>query len=285
LTRKYLVVVRAGPKSLHPRLLRENPSRDWDCCVNWWAAPLEGLGAEYYVTGGDTKFEGLEMFLASQKAELPYRYILAVDDDVYFRPGDLSRLFARCDQAGLYLAQPALRWSSFFSHVVLLRNAACALRKVTFVEVMAPCFSAAALKALRHTFTLNKSTYAIDWAWTAECLGEHDLHVVDEIGMLHTKPIDRGRGAFYMMMRSRGIDPDADAKKVFAMYPDVEFRAATCREGHVFRGGIPRLAAPAIMRTVERVKALAEAAQFLRVKWRGGLRKLRALFEGSAERR
>ncbi len=172
----------------------------------------------------------------------------------------------------------------FFSHRVCLRNAACAVRKVTFVEVMAPCFSAAALKDLRRTFTLNKSTYAIDWAWTAECLGKHGLHVVDEIGMLHAKPIDRGRGAFYMKLRSAGIDPDDDAKKVFAMYPGGELRAITCRDGHVFRGGIPRRLAPAVMRAVDRAKVLAEAAQVMRMKWRGGLRKLRALLEVSARK-
>ena len=37
--RPNLLFVRAGDQSLHPRLIAEDPQRNWDCCVSWYIAP------------------------------------------------------------------------------------------------------------------------------------------------------------------------------------------------------------------------------------------------------
>ena len=239
-SRPYLVLFRAGRDSLHDLILGQDPQRNWDCCVNWYLEGQPNGGAELYFTGGDNKFEGLVEFLRRTGLTDHYEYVLALDDDLLFRPAEVSRYFDICRANALYLSQPALMWRSHFSHYVTLRNPTCRLRKVTFIEVMAPCFSRQALRELHGTFLYTKSTYGIDWAWSAEVGGSRSFHVVDEIPILHARPIDRGQGAFYRKLREWGVNPDSDNASVFARYPDFERVYETCRTGHAAASWVPR---------------------------------------------
>jgi hypothetical protein len=159
LRRPYLVFVRAGADSHHQRLLRENPHRNWDCCINWYIEPPDESVAEYYWPGGQTlnKLEGFAEFRAQLPAAWPYRYVLLLDDDVYLSPGEISHFFTLCDYYGTYLSQPALRWFTHTTLNSLVRNPVCVLRRVSFVEGMAPCFSAGALNELIYTFRWTRS--------------------------------------------------------------------------------------------------------------------------------
>jgi hypothetical protein len=241
------VFFRAGRNSLHEQLLAQDPRRNWDCCVNWYLEGQPDGRAELHFTGGDNKFEGLVEFLRGSGSAGHYEYILALDDDLLFRPGDVSRYFDICRANALYLSQPALLWRSHFSHYLTLRNPVCRLRKVTFIEVMAPCFSRLALRELRETFLYTKSTYGIDWAWSAEAGGRRSFHMIDEIPMLHTRPIDRGQGAFYRKLREWGVDPDSDNASVFARYPDFAPVFKTCRTGHAAAAWVPRRTPAAVL--------------------------------------
>ncbi len=49
--RPYLVFVRAGPKSFHSQHIREDPERNWDCCVSWYSNPGYDGGAERSTSG------------------------------------------------------------------------------------------------------------------------------------------------------------------------------------------------------------------------------------------
>ena len=63
--RPYLVFVRAGLKSFHAQHIREDPDRNWDCCVSWYSAPGNDGGAERSTTGGLNKFDGLDVNLTA----------------------------------------------------------------------------------------------------------------------------------------------------------------------------------------------------------------------------
>ena len=158
-TRPYLVFIRAGAESLHRRLLRENLERNWDSCINWYIPPRTEALAEYYTPNGQTlnKLEGFLAFRKQAPKVWPYRYVLLLDDDVYLSPGEISRFFALCDSYGTYLSQPALQWFTHTTLKSLVRNPVCTLRRVSLVEGMAPCFSAAALDELIHTFSWTRS--------------------------------------------------------------------------------------------------------------------------------
>ena len=54
--------------------------------------PAEQL-AEYYCAGGFNKLDGFLEFWKQRPNPWPWRYVVLLDDDVYLRPGDLSRLF------------------------------------------------------------------------------------------------------------------------------------------------------------------------------------------------
>jgi hypothetical protein len=253
--RPYLLFVRAGDKSLHPRLIAEDPQRNWDCCVSWYIPPRPEQLAEVYSQGGFNKLDGFLEFWRQRPQSRDYRYVMLIDDDVYLRPGDLSRFFTLCEHYQTYLSQPALRWFTHTTLNALVRNPACVLRRVTFVEVMAPTFSAAALQALIPTFGMTRSTWGTDVAWAGTVAGQHPIYVVDAITMDHTRTGDGRPTAFYRKLTQMGVDPGEELRRVQAMYP--AFRASrTLATGHVFRPGIPRFAAPALLWLFERLKII-----------------------------
>jgi hypothetical protein len=275
-SRPYLAFFRAGANSFHTRILEEDPNRNWDCCVSWYGSKrMENL-AEVYTDGGDNKFEGFEIFLSETGGCTNYQYVFVIDDDVLFSPGDVSRYFDICRSYDLYLSQPALSWRSYYSHPVTLRNPACALRRVSFIEVMAPCFSKLALSELRKTFLHTKSTWGIDWAWSAEVANRRGFFVVDQIPVVHTKPIDPTHGAFYKHIRNIGVDIEKETTRVFATYPEFNRKAQTQDKGHTFKAWVPMYLSEFIMSTIERCKVAAYAWMLMRQKWRGVVRRTRS---------
>lgn len=251
--RPYLAFVRAGADSLHGRLIAEDPRRNWDCCVSWYVSPRSEALAEFYSHGGFNKLDGFLEFARERPEYRDYRYVMLLDDDVYLRPGDLSRFFALCERYATYLSQPGLRWFTHTTINALVRNPVCILRRVSFVEVMAPCFSQAALAALLPTFGMTRSTWGNDLAWAGTIGGRHPICVVDAIGMDHTRTGDGRPTAFYRKLTEMGVDPGAELERVRRMYPAFQ-GSRTLGSGHVFRPGIPAWAAPALMRLVEQLK-------------------------------
>jgi len=256
-SRRYLVFVRAGPSSLHARLLAEDPSRNWDCAINYWhSTEPPDNAAEIYCTGGVNKFDGFLEFWRSDKRSRGYQYYLLLDDDVIFEPGDVSRLFELSARHSIALCQPALKWTTYYNLNVTVVNAACEVRSVSFVEVMAACFSAATLEQLLPTFSLSLSTWGIDWAWACLLKGTGKLHVVDAVTIEHTKPVDVKSGALYRMLRARGVDFDGELLQARRQYG--EFGAMRTLSGpHVYRSGVPRPLGFLLVRLFEVLKAFA----------------------------
>lgn len=216
--REFLVFVRAGEQSLHAQWLREDPTRNWDLCVSWYCLSRPEQLAEYYESTGTNKFDALDDCYAKWLSTSSYRYILVVDDDIRFRPGDISRLFLLCAKHRLYLAQPSLKWGTHANHDVTLHNPACIIRRTRFVEVMTPCFSHIAMARLQPTFQLNRSTWGIDYAWASLLAGEGRIAVVDAIQVEHTKPVSLDGGAFYRKLAAAGIDPVAEYGEIKRRY-------------------------------------------------------------------
>lgn len=254
--RPYLVFVRAGAKTLHRQLIAEDPARNWDCCVSWYAEQPPETLAEYYRDDGDNKFEGFLEFWRHDPCSRGYRYYLLLDDDVRFRPGDISRFLELCDRHGTQLSQPALTWTTLYNLNVTLANPLCELRQVNFVEVMAPCFSAATLERLLDTFALTRSTWGIDWAWACLLRDQHAIHVVDAVRIEHTKVADKRNGVFYRKLQGMGIDAAGELERVKRDYGDIG-RLRTLPSGHVFRDGVPAPLGALLLPLVERAKFIA----------------------------
>jgi hypothetical protein len=256
---------------LHRRLIQENPDRNWDCCVSWYVEAAEESLAEYYCGAGargfSNKLDGFLEFWARRPRPWPYRYVILLDDDIYLRPGELSRFFQICDFHSVYLAQPALQWFTNTTLNALVRNPICLLRRVTLVEVMAPCFSGAALESLIHTFGWTRSTWGTDWAWACLLEGHEPLYVVDAVSMQHTRSGGGRPTAFYRKLQAAGIDPGADLRRIQQMFPRFP-GSRTLSSGHVFRPDVPRGAARALMVLLERLKFIVRARKKLLRNWR-----------------
>ena len=256
--RDYLVFVRAGKHSLHPSMLAEDPQRNWDCCVNAWDDPdgddAAKLGVEYATSQGINKFEAYTELRARIPEFRQYRYVMLIDDDLVFKPGDVSRYFERCDSMELFLSQPAIRWGSNANHLVNLRNPACIVRQVNFVEVMAPCFSRMAVDRLLWTFLLTKCTWGIDYAWSSLLEGEGRISIIDAIPMHHTKPMDRADGPFYRKLRSMGIEPEQELASVHRNFP-AWGSMKTLPDGHTYRFPLPKSFNAALVESIESRKA------------------------------
>jgi Fe2+ transport system protein FeoA len=265
----YLVFVRAGKDSWHQRLLRENPDRNWDCCVNWYVEPKYEAEADFYCTAPHTinKLQGFLEFRKQFGDHWPYRYVLLLDDDIYLRPGDLNHFFSICSYYQTYLSQPAQRWFTHTTLNSLVRNPACILRRVSFVEGMAPCFSAAALEELIHTFDWTKSIWGTDWAWGSLLQDREAVHVVDAVALYHTRTGNGRKTLYYQRLLAMGVEPGEELRSIQRRFPGFP-GPRTFRTGHVYRPGIPKVATTGLMLLFERLKFIVRGRkQFMR-NWR-----------------
>ncbi len=251
--RPYLVFVRAGLQSVHQRLLAENPDRDWDCCVSWYVPPPKEKLAEYYNAGGFNKLDGFLEFWKERPQPWPWRYVVLLDDDVYLKPGALTQFFQLCEQYRTYLSQPALNWFTHTTINVLVRNPACVMRRLSFVEVMAPCFSTASLEALLPTFDWSRSTWGPDIAWGCLLEGHHPIYVVDAVTMDHTRTGDGRPTAFYGKLKAMGVDPGQELRSILARFPNFGGQRML-RQGHVYRPGLPPALGPVLLVLFEKLK-------------------------------
>jgi hypothetical protein len=258
------VFVRAGGHSLHTQWIKNDPARNWDCCVSWYAAPVPGSTVEYEESVGENKFDAFDDFYEKVIAASTYDHVLVVDDDIDFSPGDISRLFRLCVDHELFLAQPSLSWGTHANHDVTLHNPACIVRRTRFIEVMAPCFSRAALERLRPTFRLNRSTWGLDYAWASLLAGEHRIAVVDAVQVRHTKPVSLDGGAFYRKLRSAGIDPTAEYRAIKERYPRFGSLGSE-RSGHRLALPLPELVGRLLVPLFEGIKKRTHQSRLRRI--------------------
>lgn len=206
MTRRYLLVVRAGDFSLHPGWL-DGP-RSWDLHISYFGSRDEPFGAlpEGVSLSRETgpKYPGLSACLAAHPEFLDrYSLIGFPDDDLACRAADWNRAFAVLDEIGADLGQPALDPRSFFSYDIFLRRKKFRYREVDFVELMCPIFSMSFLREILPTWTLNASSWGLDYLWRARALREgRRMAIVDEASVLHTRAI--GRGAQYSAANMKG---------------------------------------------------------------------------------
>jgi len=208
--RRFLVFVRSGATPVpQPRWDLAGPARSFDIIANFFAPPAEGCwlleSADYVTSGGWSKFSAAKQLLSAELLER-YAGVLLLDDDVetHFDPGAFG---AWVSQQGIDLAQASLTADSVAGHRVCMNHPSCAWRETNFVEVMAPYFTQALLRAAIADFDRSISTWGLDVLWGARYGRSHKLAVVDLFTMAHRRPSDLASGAFYQYLRSIGVDP------------------------------------------------------------------------------
>jgi hypothetical protein len=193
---RFLVVLRAGDRSLHPQWLVGEP-RNWDLALSYFGDFPDRFRGQYehlHVCRG-SKWEGLAAFMAKHEALVQqYEYVWFPDDDLLTDATVISRFFDICAANQFTLAQPSLALESHCSWPITLQRPHCRFRYTDFVEIMAPCFRVADLPLFVPTFSTNASGWGLEWIWwrKAQSLAGSRFAIVDETAVLHTRPVGLG---------------------------------------------------------------------------------------------
>jgi hypothetical protein len=207
-----LVVVRAGPNSLHERWLdgKSASERDFELLIAAYDERVEPNGAPgtSYLWSPGSKIRGYsELFRRHPELLERYDYFALFDDDLLASASQIERLFEVGRRYNLDLFQPALSWDSYFSYAATLAIPGYLLRFTNTVEMMCPVFSAAHLKRALPLFALGYET-GIDLIWTR--LTDEPWFryaIVDAVVVRHTRPIGTTKTA-----QGFAADEDYDGK-------------------------------------------------------------------------
>lgn len=170
-----------------------NPARLFDLAVNDWT----GSGkfskaadqAEYKFAETGHKWPTIARLLP----RLPcYRFYAFIDEDIDVSADTLNSLFRTGELFGLQIFQGALSPRSHFSHDVSRVQPGSYLRATTFVEIMAPIFSAAALEKCAATFTLSELGWGLEYLWN-DILRSQGMAIVDQFPITHIRPVQSNR--------------------------------------------------------------------------------------------
>jgi hypothetical protein len=189
--RRYLVIVRCGRNSLH-RYWGHSATANWDLLLCPFQE-IEQPHPECPVIAGD-KWPGLHDFLSRNAGWRDYEYIWLPDDDILTDEATINRFFESCEAVDAQLAAPGLSGDSYYSYPMTMANRAFAWRRTTFVEGMVPCFRRSFLETALPSFTFSR--FGTGWGlchlW-GFMLGYHDIFILDETPVLHTRPVGLAR--------------------------------------------------------------------------------------------
>ena len=192
---KYCVISTVGRNSLHKQWIEDKTRVSFDLHLIVYDDSIEMFrnDSEYVC-----HMKGQKLWLTYQYLNLhpeyinKYDYFFIPDDDISMGAKDIMCFFECMEKYTLRIAQPALRCSYFtWGHV--LRDNCCRLRYTNFVEMMVPCFSQEALKAVLFTFNENTTGWGTETHWPLLIkTNNKDMAIVDEVSVLHTRPIQSG---------------------------------------------------------------------------------------------
>jgi hypothetical protein len=228
--KRFLVIVRAGDRSLHPQWLNDPAAMNWDLIVSYFGDDPHHFRTAHETRIDDkgTKWQGLHALLTRSDVWRRYDYIWLPDDDLSADTATINALFRNVVDLRLSLAQPALSWESYFSHPVTIRHPSFHVRWTNFVEIMAPCFERSFLEASLPTFGETLSGWGLDWLLPHR-LGVETRRsaVIDAVTVTHTRAV--GTGSSYTRLAEAGIAAQDEGQAL------------------LFRHGFERLAPPTVV--------------------------------------
>jgi hypothetical protein len=219
--RRFLVVVRAGDRSLHPQWLALAEARNWDLIVHYC-----GDDPQRYPTSGDgmlridskgPKWPALQNLLSrTRDAWREYDYIWIPDQDLAADCADINRMFELMAALGIELAQPSLSWDSHAAPVLTLHNPNFAVRFSSFVEQTAPCFSRALLERVLPTFGESINGAGLGYVWPRYLQNPAtQCAILDRIQVTHTQPVGDQRAPDAIELSYGAIDRDGQRYNLF----------------------------------------------------------------------
>jgi hypothetical protein len=195
---KNLIILRAGDRSLHWQWLKGTRERNFDLHISYFGNRADpypehaGLATISFDKG--SKYLGLKACIENNREQFErYDRICLPDDDLSASGDQWTRFFEIAEQTDAWIAQPALDPRSFYSHQLLVARTGLQHREVTFVEVMMPTFTRAALAECLPLFTETASSHGLDVIWSHRAVeAGRKLVVVDCAPVLHTRRVGGG---------------------------------------------------------------------------------------------
>lgn len=213
MSRRNLVIVRAGDNSVHPGWLAD-AERNFDIYVSYFGNEENRYAesADFHENRKGMKWPVLGELLQARPDLLErYDYFWFPDDDIVTDTDTINRMFDFAAAYRLALAQPALTRNSYFSWPLLLQDARHQLRYTNFVEVMVPVLDRAALRTCLPTFTENSSGWGLDFLWPTllQSRGAQAIAIIDATAVFHSRPI--GGGELYKATGTSAAAQDREA--------------------------------------------------------------------------
>ena len=191
-SRKNLVLVRAGDRSLHPQWLSND--RNWDLIVSYYGDFPERYKDQFdflHCFKG-SKWEGVTDFIENNSHLISqYEYIWLPDDDLFCNAKTINNFFSLCKRLNFTIAQPALTSYSFYTWPITIQVKQVAARQTNFVEIMAPCFRVKHLKCFSKYFGENTSGFGYEWLWENIARKENifNFGIIDVTPVFHTRKV------------------------------------------------------------------------------------------------
>jgi len=220
-TRRFLVVVRAGAKSLHPQWLgAPGFARNWDLQLSAYGDRTDALahGDLPTVVDQGTKWDSLvRHFRAHPEILDRYDYVMLADDDVLMKGQDINRLFEMSAAHGLMVSQFALSRDSWITYPALMHCPGYTLRYTNHIDCMAPCIQSAYLKTLLPFIEKYSCGWGADHTW-AMLMDDppYRCAIVDEMTMVHTRKFQTG--TLHRTFARLGADPLEEVRTVIALF-------------------------------------------------------------------
>ncbi|MBD2841005.1 DUF707 domain-containing protein [Erythrobacter rubeus] len=273
-SRRNLVLVRVGAKSLHRDWLEGPEERNWDLQLSQYDDDpdiCKGGDLPLSVDKG-TKWDSIYRYLTANPDLLDrYDYIAFMDDDLIFTKRDLNRYFEICAEHNLRIAQPSLHRDSHFCYSILLQFPRTKLRYTNFVECMAPAISTEYLRSFLPHMSQVISGWGMDLIWALTMPNPaFKSAIIDEISMVHTRP--HATGAVYDAFSEKRLSPEQEMKRLKSGYSGVPDKmvvyGAIDREGNRMSGAtVQRLNSLSLLanswRYREPVRAIRSGAAML----------------------
>ena len=188
--KKNAVFVPVGKDSLHRQLLKGDADFDLHLLIYDGSYNKFCNDSDFVVCDAGYKMDMTYRYL-HRRPELfeKYEYFFLLDDDIVISTEDVNRLFSMMREYQLKIAQPSLVMSYYtYKHTAF--HPFYILRYTNFVEMMMPCFSRDALKAVLPTFEQKIRWCGIEMHWPVLVGSNHkDMAIVDAVSAKHTRPV------------------------------------------------------------------------------------------------
>ena len=188
--KKNAVFVPVGKDSLHRQLLKGDADFDLHLLIYDGSYNKFCNDSDFVACDAGYKMDMTCRYL-HRHPELfeKYEYFFLLDDDIVISTEDVNRLFSMMREYQLKIAQPSLVMSYYtYKHTAF--HPFYILRYTNFVEMMMPCFSRDALKAVLPTFEQKIRWCGIEMHWPVLVGSNHkDMAIVDAVSAKHTRPV------------------------------------------------------------------------------------------------